>query len=129
MAKKKSEVNLIQENHESSDSEESVLKVEDISSMECCGNRWIATLSFYCEQNKHETKLKCQLNTGATCNVLSYRDLSIIKQEGNPPMESSKTKLKLFDHSLMKHLREVNLRVIHGGQAQVFKFQVVGGTN
>jgi len=44
-------------------------------------------------------------------------------------MESSKTKLKLFDHSLMKHLREVNLRVIHGGQAQVFKFQVVGGTN
>lgn len=44
-------------------------------------------------------------------------------------MESSKTKLKLFDGSLMKPLGEVNLRVIHGGQAQVFKFQVVGGTN
>ena len=29
----------------------------------------------------------------------------------------------------MKPLREVNLRVIHGGQNQVFKFQVVGGTN
>ena len=129
MAKKKSEVNLVQESHESSDSEESVLKVEDISSIESCGNRWFATLSFYCEHYKHETKLKCQLDTGATCNVLSYRDLSIIKQEGNPPMESSKTKLKLFDGSLMKPLGEVNLRVIHGGQAQVFKFQVVGGTN
>ena len=45
-------------------------------------------------------------------------------------MESSNTKLKLFDGSLMKPLGEVNLRVIHGGgQAQVFKFQVVGGTN
>jgi len=44
-------------------------------------------------------------------------------------LESSKTKLKLFDGSLMKTLGEVNLRVIHGGQAQVFKFQVVGGTN
>ena len=44
-------------------------------------------------------------------------------------MESSKTKLKLFDGSLIKPLGEVNLRVTHGGQAQVFKFQVVGGTN
>ena len=129
MAKNKSEVNLVQESHESSDSEESVLKVEDISSIESCGNRWLATLSFYCEHYKHETKLKCQLDTGATCNVLSYRDLSIIKQEGNPPMESSRTKLKLFDGPLMKPLGEVNLRVIHGGQVQVFKFQVVGGTN
>ena len=129
MAKKKSEVNLVQESHESSDSEESVLKVEDISYIESCGYRWYATLSFYCEHYKHETKLKCQLDTGAACNVLSYRDQSIIKEEGNPLMESSKTKLKLFDGSLMKPLGEVNLRVIHGGQAQVFKFQVVGGTN
>ena len=83
MAKEKSEVNLVQESHESSDSEESVLKVEDNSSIKSCGNRWFATLSFYCEHYKHETKLKCQLDTGATCNVLSYRDLSIIKQEGN----------------------------------------------
>ena len=86
-------------------------------------------LSFYCEHNKLETKLKCQLDTGATCNVLSYIDLSIIKQDGNPQMESSKTKLKLFDGSLMKPLGEVNLQVIHGGQTRVLNFQVVSGTN
>ena len=44
-------------------------------------------------------------------------------------MESSKTKLKLFDSSLMKPCGEINLRVIHRGHAQVFKFQVVSGTN
>ena len=86
-------------------------------------------LSFYCEHNKLETKLKCQLDTGATCNVISYRDLSIIKQDGDPQMESSKTKVKLFDGSMMKSLGEVSLQVIHGGQPQVLKFQVVSGTN
>ena len=58
MAKKKGEVNLLQE---SSETEESILKVEEVSSIESCGNRWFATLSFYCELNKHETKLQCQL--------------------------------------------------------------------
>ena len=60
-------------------------------------------------------------------NVL--RDLSIIKQDGNPHMERSKTKLKLFDGSLMKPLGEVDLQVIHGGQPRVLEFQVVSGTN
>ena len=129
MAKKKGVVNFVQESQDNSDSEESVLKMEDISSVESCGNRWFAMLTFYCEHNKLETKLKCQLDTGATCNVISYRDLSIIKQDGNPQIESSKTKLKLFDGSLMKSLGEVNLQVIHGRQPQVLKFQVVSGTN
>ena len=44
-------------------------------------------------------------------------------------MECSKTRLKLFDGSLMKPLGEVNLQVIHGGQTRVLKFQVVSGTN
>ena len=125
MAKKKGVVNFVQESQCSSDSEESILKVEDVSPIESCGNHWFAMLSFYCEHNK----LKCQLDTGATCNVLSYRDLSIIKQDGNPQMESNKTKLKLFDGSLRKPLGEVNLQVIHTGQTQVLKFQVVSGTN
>ena len=129
IAKKKGVVNFVQESQRSSDSEESVLKVEDVSSIESCGNRWFAMLSFYCEHNKLETKLKCQLDTGATCNVLSYRDLSIIKQDGNPQMESSKAKLKLFYGSLIKPLGEVNLQVIHAGQTQVLNFQVVNGTN
>ena len=38
MAKKKGMVNFVQESQDSSDSEESVLKVEDVSSVESCGN-------------------------------------------------------------------------------------------
>jgi len=113
MAKKKRVVNFLQESQNSSDSEKSVLKVENVSSVESCGNRWFAMLSFYCEHNKLETNLKCQLDTGATCNVLSYRNLSLIKHDGNPHMQSSQTKLKLFYGSLMKPLGKVNLQVIH----------------
>ena len=68
-------------------------------------------------------------HTGATSNVLSYRDLSIVKQDGNLHMESSKTRLKLFDGSLTKPLGEVDLQVLRGGKLQVLKFQVVSGTN
>ena len=121
MAKKKGVVNCVQESQDSSDSEESILKVEDVSSVESCGNCWFTMFTFYCEQNKLETKLKCQLDTGAICNVISYRDLSIIKQDGNPQMENSKTKLKLFDGSLMIVIIGTDLQVIHGGQTQVLK--------
>ena len=65
MAKKKRVVNFLQESQNSSDSAKSVLKVENVSSVESCGNRWFAMLSFYCEHNKLETKLKCQLDTNA----------------------------------------------------------------
>ena len=123
MVRKKDEVHLLEQNCESS--EESILKVKEISTVESSGNRWFATLSVQNEENGEEIQLKCQLDTGATCNVLSYRDLSIIKQDGNPPIETSKTKLKLFDGSVMKPLGVVGLRVTHGGKSQVLKFQVV----
>ena len=82
--KKKDEViKLLKETHKKSDSEEPVLKQENISTMVSCGNWLFPKLSFY-DQNKLETKFKCQLSTEATCHVLSYRDLLIIKQDGNP---------------------------------------------
>lgn len=48
-----------------------------------------------------------------------FRYLSIINQDSDPQMESSKTRLKLFDGSLVTPLGVVNLQVIHGEQTQV----------
>ena len=64
---------------------------------------------------------QCQLDTAATCNVLNFGDLSIIKQEGIPPMERGKTKLKLF-HGCQKPLDVVLLQVLHGGSSHFPKF-------
>ena len=41
------------------------------------------------------TTLACQLDTGATCNVLFLDDLSIITQLGDPPMDNSSVKVHL----------------------------------
>ena len=110
MARKKREVNLLEENCESS--EESILQVEEIST---------AALNFHRKQARH--------HTGVICNVLSYRDLSIINQDGNPLVEQSKTKFKLFDGLMMKPLGVVNLRITYGSQTQVLQFQVASGSN
>ena len=75
----------LQESHDSSVSQTLISYIESF------GNRLFATLSFFCEHNNLKTMLQCQLDTAATCHVLNYRDLSIIKQEGNPPMERGKT--------------------------------------
>ena len=127
MAKKKGMVNFVQESQDSSDAEESVLKVEDVSSVETCGNRWFAMPSFYCGHNKLETKLKCQLDTAMFLVTEIYQSSN--RMATVPQMESSKTKLKLFDGSLIRPLGKVNLQDIHGGQTQVLKFQVVSGNN
>lgn len=112
---------LLKQSHEKSHSEEPVLKQEDISTMESCGNCLFPKLSFY-NQNKLETKLKCQLGTEATCNVLSYRDLLIIKQDDNP-WKLAKPRLlnySVLDSYLMKPLGKVDLQVLHGGKSQLF---------
>ena len=75
----------LQESHDSSVSQTLISYIESF------GNRLFATLSFFCEHNNLKTMLQCQLDTAATCHVLNYKDLSIIKQEGNPPMERGKT--------------------------------------
>ena len=62
------------------------------------------------------------------CNVLTHRDLSIISQNGNPTLQSSKVKLRLFNGSVMKLLGEVSLNVCKEDKQQhQLKFQVVEG--
>ena len=69
--------------------------------------------------------MACQLDTGATCNVISLHDLSAITQIGDSPMKESSIKLKLFGSSTMKPKGECDLQIKHNGTRQILKFQVV----
>ena len=90
--------------------------------MESSGNQWFATLSFHNKHAKHKTPVKCQLDIGATCNVLSYRALSIIAQDGNPPTETKQSLSCLMD-PMMKPLGVVDLKLTYGGQTQYSSFK------
>ena len=92
------------------------------------GKQVLAKLTF-CIQDKYKTSMECQLDTGASCNVISHRDLSILLQNGSPPLNHSSVKLRLFDGSIMRTLGETHLTAEHEGKCHTLKFQVVDCTN
>ena len=73
----------------------------------------------------------CQLDTytGASCNVISHRDLSIILQNGTPTLDQSSVKLNMYDGSIMRPLGETCLTAEHGSNCHTLKFQVVDSPN
>ena len=50
---------------------------------------------------KQKEYIKCQVGTGATCNIISLKTLNTILQEERPKLEPIKTELKLYDGTLM----------------------------
>ena len=56
---------------------------------------------------------------------MSFAYLSVITQMGDPPMNNSLLRLKLFGGSTMKPIGECNLHMKHDVKRQVLKFQVI----
>ena len=51
----------------------------------------------------------CQLDTGATCNVMTHADLCAIQETKKPTMELSTSKLKFYDNSTLQVLGQQTL--------------------
>lgn len=78
----------------------SVLTVESVSTLAGKGKQVLTVLTFCIEDvnhSKHKSSMVCQLDTGASCNMISYRDLSILIQNGAAPLDQSSVKLKKYD--------------------------------
>ena len=99
-SKRRDQVNTVEDENDS-DSDLSVLTVDVVSAIASKGKQVLAKLTF-CIQDKYKTSMECQLDTGASCNVISHRDLSILLQNGSPPLNHSSVKLKLLDGSVMR---------------------------
>ena len=109
-----------------SSSDESCLRVETVSLVQTKAKQWFADIKFFkSAQENFTTALVCQLDTGATCNVISLDDLSAITQLVEPPLNESSVKLKLFGGSTMKPIGECSLQIKHNGTKQNLHFQVV----
>ena len=87
-------------------------------------NQFMTTLHVIEETGK--TAIQCQLDTGATCNVMSLNDLCGIKQQGNPPMKFTMAKLKLYDGRVIPVLGEATLTCSYKeGQWQDIMFKTI----
>ena len=114
---------------ESTDTDDPIFKIEEVSSVNCSGKQLFAKLKFSNETQQYVTELECQLDTGATCNVMSYRDLVAINQTSKPRLKKSKVKLRLFDGSIMKPLGMARVKVHRNGTTDELKFQIVDKTS
>ena len=114
---------------ESEASDDPLFKIEEVSNMKTNGKQINANLVFSDMKEAYHTELTCQLDTGATCNVISLRDLAVITQTGDPPLKSSKVKLRLFDGSLMKPRGVATLKTHRNGSTAQLNFQVVDTKN
>ena len=78
------------EEDEDDSPDESCLQVETVSIVQTKAKQWLADISFFkSAKEDFTTTLACQLDTGATCNVIGLDDLSAITQLGDPPMNNS----------------------------------------
>ena len=110
------------------DSEESILKVEEISAIKGQGKQMTSSITFLVDDDE-KVPLVCQLDTGSTCNVISYTDLVQLLQDGNPPLNVTKSKLKLFDGTFMQPVGVTTLTVVRRGKQYDLQFQVVESPN
>ena len=118
----------LSDDEQETDTEEFFYKLEEVSSVQARGKQLYTSLEFADPNARYKTKLDCHLDTGATCNVLTHRDLSVICQTGHPALQASKVKLRLFNGAVMKPVGEVALNVQKEGQSpHVLKFQVIEG--
>ena len=102
----KSAVKAVQKQSESdteSDTEESdegCNQLQMLSSVQFKGKQVHTVIKFSVEhqgQKPRISQLRCQLDTGASCNVISHQDLQLLLQDGQPQLRLSKAKLKTFD--------------------------------
>ena len=114
---------------ESEENDDLLIKVEEVSNMKTNGKQINTTLVFSDMKEDYHTELQCQLDTGATCSVMSLRDLAVITQTGDPPLKSSKVKLRLFDGSLMKPHGVATLKIHRNGSTTQLNFQIVDTRN
>ena len=121
----KQSVHYVQE--DSASEGESVYYVESVGAVEHQqSKRFFVPLRFFDENG--EALVRCQLDTGATCNVMSFDRLCEIKQSGNPAMQRTTAKLRLYDESLVQALGECNLQCKYKSEQHLLNFKIVPGS-
>ena len=75
------------------------------------------------QKNSNAKPLRCLIDTGTTCNIMSIDDLN--KLVPNAELRQSNMKLNFYDGSYMKPLGVFRLYVIHKQQTWRLQFETV----
>ena len=89
------------------------------------GKKLLATINVH-HADSGDTELRCQLDTAASCNVLSVSDY---EKMGSPTIMPSSTTLTMYDGSKVQSKGRCHLNLRESGQAQTLMFEVVETKN
>ena len=97
----------------------------DIGSINSKGKRWFVTIEM--QIPNHEPQLvKCQLDTGSTCNTISYQDFCKICSDESK-LKDSNVKLKLYDGTILTPRGQNKIQCRYKDKSLDLLFQVVEG--
>lgn len=116
----------LEDQEASTDSDESAFMIEQVGSVHHNKKgQYFANLEFVSAGGR--VSLDCQLDTGATCNVITHRDVAIIQQNGEPTLQPSSTRLKFYNGSLVPALGEYTAQCKYGDKTYTLDFKVMHG--
>ena len=75
---------------------------EEIANVETKKKRWVAPILRRTKSSKRV--VECQIESGTLCNVISHSLVCKLLQDGNPKLQESKSKLRMYDGSAMMPL-------------------------
>lgn len=126
----KPQLNLVNEEEESDEHADAMWHISHVNSLQANKKKMFVKLNLA----PHPAELlgydpghivKCQLDTGSTANIIGYKDLQRVLQDGNPALLPSKTMLKLYNDTLIKPEGTCMLRTEHEGSTHILEFQVM----
>ena len=114
------------EQSSSSESEELVYVLEQVGTVRHTENgQYFVPLTF--EHKSATTTVDCQLDTGATCNVMSLKDVCRIQHTKTPQLQSETTQLKCYDNSIINTLGQCTLQCRYLNKDHHLNFKVITG--
>ena len=112
---------------DNSNSEDYVFGIECVGAI-CHSHQgqYFVPLTF--KHNGKNTAIKCQLVTGAPCNVMSYTDLYAMQQSSNPNMQSTTARLKFYNNDTVCAFGECTLCCQYKRSNYHIHFKIITGT-
>lgn len=98
-------------------SESDIYMHESIGAVHSRGKKWFVTLRL------HNKQQQCQLDSGATCNVMSYKDK--INLAPDTHLLPSDTRLKLYSGELMSSMGTFETECVIRGRKHKLEFEIV----
>ncbi|UYV76016.1 K02A2.6-like [Cordylochernes scorpioides] len=97
------------ESQNSNDEQEDCYSLEYVS--EISARKLMTKLEL--ELNGYKESIICQIDTGATVNVLNFADLCKIMQDGNPSLKPSYIKLRCYGGEILKPRGQIKINCSH----------------